>query len=403
MRSLHVAALPFPSPQGTQAAVRSMLDACASERGSDAHLLVYAHGAGALEGARFTLHRAAGRRSFDGDVPARALRSGPSLGKLAHDVALAVELRRLTRALRPRVVVAHHVEACAAALLAGARPLVFVAHTALAPELPAYAPEPTGTLLSPLLSRAGGALDRALCRRADAVAAVGPALAARLSASAGVAVQTLALPWRLPSPLAQGERSAARAALGFVPTDEVVLYAGNLDRYQGLPLALAALAEVARRRPRLRVLIATESPREELDGALRAVGLAARVVFASLGTEEARRRAHAAAELALVPRALPGGVPVKLLDALARAVPVVAQRRALGGLALPGALTVCADDDAEALAAAVVAVLADPNAAGELGQRRRSYVAREHSDARFLGTLAAVEGQALDAARRRRK
>jgi hypothetical protein len=39
---LHVAALPFPSPQGTQAAIASMLEALASA-GRDVHLLCYPH------------------------------------------------------------------------------------------------------------------------------------------------------------------------------------------------------------------------------------------------------------------------------------------------------------------------------------------------------------------------
>jgi glycosyltransferase involved in cell wall biosynthesis len=96
---------------------------------------------------------------------------------------------------------------------------------------------------------------------------------------------------------------------------------------------------------------------------------------------------HAAADVAIVPRALDGGVPVKLLDALARGVPVVAQRRALGGLALGGCASVCADDDADALAAALGAMLAAPIAAREVAQRGRAYVAAEHSAARFRSTL----------------
>lgn len=399
MRSLHVAALPFPSPQGTQGAVRAMLDACATADGGDAHLLVYAQGVGVPEGARFTLHRAAS--------PSRLLRvsrpsprSGPSFAKVAHDVTLTLALHKLLRTLRPDVVIAHHVEACAAALAVRAAPLVFVAHTELAPELPAYAWPPFGRLLAPALSRAGSALDAVLCRRADATAAVAPALAVRLAAATGVHVDTLALPWPLPTPTGPDERTAARAALGFASTDEVVLYAGNLDRYQGLPLALDALELAASRRPRLRVLLATESSREDLSRLARSASLAARVVFARLDEEPARRRAHAAADVALVPRAVDGGVPVKLLDALARGVPVVAQRRALAGLALSGAVSVCADDDADALAAALVAMLAAPVAAREVAARGRAYVAREHSAARFLTTLAAVTARALDASRR---
>lgn len=371
-----------------------MLDACASAQGSDAHLLVYASGAGAVERAHFTLHRAPG---LPLGALGSSLRSGPSLAKVLLDVDLAREARRLVRALRPDVVVAHHVEACAAALLVGARPLVFVAHTELAPELPAYASPSIAPVLAPLLTRAGGALDAALCRRADAVAAVGPALATRLEQSTGTRVHTLALPWPLAPRITPDERASARAALGFGAADEVVLYAGNLDRYQGLPLALEAFDHVAVRRPQLRLLLATESAHAELSSALRGPRPAGRVVFAPLDGEEARRRAHAAADVALVPRGLDGGVAAKLLDALARGVPVVAQRRALGGLSLAGAATVCEDDDAEALGAALVAMLAAPAAAREVAHRGRVYLAREHSNGRFLATLDDAIAAALDA------
>ncbi len=381
--------MPFPSPQGTQAAVRAMADACAAE--GETHLLVYAGGAGALEAPRFALHRTEflGERARI-DVPAAALRSGPSLAKLLEDVALVRTLRRLHAVLRPDVVYAHHVEACAAALLAGARPLVFVAHTALAPELPTYLPAALRPLGAPLCARAGDALDVALARRADAVAAVAPALARRLAAVSGVAVHGLALPWAVPAPIDLAERTAARVSFGLAPGDEVVLYAGNLDAYQGLPCALAALARAAACRPTLRVLVATASVPHALRAALGAAGLGARARCVSLGDEASRRAVHAAADVALVPRGAEGGVPIKLLDALARGLPVVAQRRATAGLALDGVVAVCADDDPGALAAALIAALEAPHDAVARSARGRTWIAQAHSVPRFLETLGAT-------------
>jgi len=393
VRSLHVAALPFPSPQGTQGALRAMLEACAAVDGDDVHLLVYPRAAGAIDesafdvgalGARVTLHRPPRVPSMRFARP--SLRSGPSAQKLVLDAALALALRRLVTALRPEMVIAHHVEACAAALAVRIRPLVFVAHTQLAAELPSYA----RASLAPLLRHTGAALDRRLVARADAVAAVAPGLAARLHAATGVDVVTLALPWPVSAPTTIEERRAARRALGLSADDEVVLYAGNLDRYQGVPLALEALGKLARRRATLRVLVATESTPAELAEAVRSADLSGLVVFSRLDTEATRRRVHAAADVALVPRAVDGGVSVKLLDALARGVPVVAQRRAIGGLALSGCASVCADDDADALAAALGAMLAAPIAAREVAQRGRAYVTREHSAERFRATLGAV-------------
>ena len=93
------------------------------------------------------------------------------------------------------------------------------------------------------------------------------------------------------------------------------------------------------------------------------LGVAARIRWAPLATERDRAVVHAAADVALVPRRAPGGLPIKLLDALARGVPVVAGARALAGLPLTAAVTVVPDDDPAALAEAVVRVASGPAAA----------------------------------------
>src|SRR5687768_15874211 len=118
---LHVAALPFPSPQGTQAAIASMLEALAGA-GRDVHLLCYAH-AGSEQAFSFPIHRASDFARF------RSLRSGLSPRKLIADAELAAALRRCLERVKPSVVVAHHVEA--AMVTSGCARRVFYAHTGL--------------------------------------------------------------------------------------------------------------------------------------------------------------------------------------------------------------------------------------------------------------------------------
>ncbi len=395
MRILHVAALPFPSPQGTQAAVRAMAEATAIA--GDSHLLVYAEGAADVTSARFTLHRASATGATSSAqrlLPAAALRSGPSFGKLARDLGLVRALWRLGRELRPDLVCAHHVEACAAALVAGVRPLVFVAHTALAPELPTYLSASMRPFVAPFCARAGDALDTALARRADAVMAVSPVLAERLAATSGVPVRPVAVPWAAPPPLDAGERARARAALGFDGGVEIVLYAGNLDGYQGLACMLAALSSVAVRRPALRLLVATASDARALRLALGAAGLASRTRIVSLEDEVDRRLVHAAADVALVPRGAEGGVPIKLLDALARGVSVVAQRRATAGMAVGDVAFVCDDDDAMALGAALEVALDARPSAHARAARGRARIADVHAPEHFAAALAALRSDA---------
>lgn len=384
MSVLHLAAMPFPSVQGTQAAVRAMIDA-EHEAGLAPQLLTYAHGGYELT-PPWPIHRIA-------DVARdRSLRSGPSWRKVIADAQLAIAARRLAGSLAPELVVAHHVEAATAALTAGARPLVFVAHTALGPELPAYLPDRAAKLAA----RAGDALDVALVRRAGAVAAVSPLLARMLSERAEREVRYLPVPWTAAAPIDAAERQKARTRFGMSATEPVLLYAGNLDAYQGLDVLARAFAITHERREDARLLVATASDPDALEKALWSLGCRDRVIFAPLADEPDRRIAHAAADVALVPRSVAGGLPIKLLDALARGLPAVVTRRAAAGLALEGAALIAADDDPEALAAAALIAVEARETAGALGRRGVEYIQREHSAARYLEAIRACASAARE-------
>ncbi len=383
MKSLHVAAMPFPSVQGTQAAVRAMIEA-EHTRALAPELLTYAH-AGYELSVPWPIHRIA---NLTRD---RSLRSGPSWRKVVADAQLAVAARRILGRVRPDVVIAHHVEAAAAALTARARPLVFVAHTALGPELPAYLP----ARAKALASRAGEALDVTLIRKADAVGAVSPQLAERLSAAASREVTYLPVPWSVPPSIEPSERAKARTRFGIAPTAPILLYAGNLDAYQGVDVLARAFAVLRERRPDARLLIATASEPGPLEQALWSLGCANSVTFAPLTDEPDRRVAHAAADAVCVPRKIEGGLPIKLLDALARGVPTVVTRRATAGLPLEGAALVAADDDPEALAAAALIAVGAREASADLGRRGVDYVREHHGPDRYVEAMRALAGQAL--------
>ena len=140
---LHVAALPFPSSQGTQAALLAYVNASAREaasRGGHVGLLTYAKG----DGRELLLPNVVHERSFS-PVGNTSLRSGPSLAKVAEDAFLIRAIRRMNADR----IVAHHIEA-GLACIAARRPVPWVMHAALGPELPLYAP--TRPRLAPWLS-----------------------------------------------------------------------------------------------------------------------------------------------------------------------------------------------------------------------------------------------------------
>ena len=374
-RVLHVAALAFPSYQGTQASIRAMLEASV-RRGWHAELFSYA-ASGYAYAPNFEVHRG-------GEFPRlRSLRSGPSLTKLALDAGMLWQLRRLIDELRPSAVVAHHVEAAALALTLRRAPCVFFAHTDLEAELPSYA---RAQWRAPL-SWTGRMIDQQLSRRADALATISPGLrdVARCVQGHTTYVPT---PWRVPEAIATEERAAARATLALAADDCVALYAGNLDAYQDPYSLLDALAIAQRAGRRITLLLATESdPRAFIAHATRA-GIAFRT--SSLAGELLRRRVHAAADFAIIPRGSPGGLPIKLLDAMARGLACAISPHAAAGLDLSEVAACASAQGPRALAQAVLQLANAPELRQCLAERGRAYIAREHCDDRFAVALDAA-------------
>jgi len=360
--TLHVAALPYPTSQGTQAAIGCMLDALA-RLGRSTALLTYASGAGSE--TRFE------HRVTHGLVRPRSLRSGPSLEKIAADVELAIALRAQAR--EADVVVAHHVEAAAIAHALRLPRWIFVAHTTLGPELPTY--------LSPRwawpASIAGRAIDRRLARSAPGVVAISEHVADEIRALTGREAPVLAVPMAPPS--FRPSRDEARNALAIEGGEKVVLYAGNLDAYQGLEVLVEAMAHT-----RALLLVATQSDPSGLRARLATRGVVAR--FVPLGDERDRGLVHAACDVAVVTRGTPGGFPIKLLDAMSRGAPIVAMRRALSGHEAPGVRI--AEDDAESLAAELThALRATPGERSALSARASAHIEADHDARSFARVL----------------
>jgi glycosyltransferase involved in cell wall biosynthesis len=276
-------------------------------------------------------------------------------------------------------------------MAARAHPLVFVAHTALGPELPTYLPDRARKIAE----RAGEALDVALARRADATVAIAPMLCERLSRSADREIAYVPVPWTVPPAIDPAERAKARARFGLGALDPVLLYAGNLEPYQGLSVLAEAFGHVRARKPDAQLIVATAAEDvSPIERALWSAGCRDAVRFAPLADEPDRRIVHAAADAVCIPRGSEGGLPIKLLDALSRGVPTIAARRATAGLSLEGAVVIARDDDAEALAAAALLTLEGRESAAQLGRRGTEYIGRAHAPERYLEAMDAAVGSA---------
>jgi len=372
---LHVACLPFPSYQGTQAALAAMLEASANS-GHPTHLLTYAQAAYEID-APYPIHR------IPNSPEVRSLRSGPSWGKVALDARCIVETRRLARRFQPTVIVAHHIEAALAALAARVAPVYYVAHTSLSRELPAYFP----SLPVRLVSGVARQIEESVCTRAAGVAAVAPSLSRLL----GRGARYLPVPWA-PSTALRPTRGEARVALGLPADADVCLYAGNLDRYQGWEHLLEALMILRRTNPVACLLVATESDPAPARQHAERLGVSYSIHYRRIDGERARQLVHAASDLAWVPRKTEGGLPIKMLDAFSRELPVVAVDRATAALPVQDACISVPNDDAHALAAGARRLIEDDRLAVTLRKEARRYLVTHHSAEAYAAAMRQLLG-----------
>ncbi len=172
------------------------------------------------------------------------------------------------------------------------------------------------------------------------------------------------------------ERLAAELGLAGHPVVGVV---AKLSPVKGHEWFLESAARVARERGDARFLVVGDGPRRsELEGMARALGVADRVVFAG-----ARDDVPALLRLmsVFVLSSVSEGSPNVVMEAMAAGVPVVATdvggvSDAVGG---PSSAVLVPPRDADAMARAVIGLLADPRAAGAMGSAGQR-IARERHD-----------------------
>ncbi len=345
LRIAMVGACPYPVPQGSQVFLRDNALALAA-RGHDVHLIVYGHGDGE-DTSGLRLHRST---AFPGVARTK---SGPYAVKPLLDLALAFTLRRVVHQEKIEVVYAHNYEALLVALLAGKRPIIYHAHNAMSDELPYYFPFKNGP------RQLGRWLDCTFPKRADHVCVPHRRLAGHLIVR-GCPPGKVSI---VPPPMEAQAFTQAKIENTAPP----VLYAGNLDPYQNLGLLFEAMKLVRRHMPEARLKIATAVsasfpqteviPTPDID-TLRTV-LAQDAVFA-------------------VPRVSWSGYPIKLLNAMAAGLGIVACESAaypitdgVNGLIVP-------DNNAAAFATAIERLLTDHKLRTQLGQQARLTLETEH-------------------------
>jgi glycosyltransferase involved in cell wall biosynthesis len=228
----------------------------------------------------------------------------------------------------------------------------------------------------------------ALAQRLDAAAAARVAVVpiARPAAAGGAGEAGDSRAGRDP---AAGERTAAPAEAR-APT---LVFTGNLGYFPNadavrwwLRRIWPALGPLRLRFPGLRVVVAGDRPRRAVRRAIRRAGAAGAKVEL-IESPPDLRAVLAGATVAIAPLRAGSGVPIKVLEAWAAGVPVVASRWAAEGTTgRPGGDLLVAETAAE-WGAALAALLADPAARRRFAAAARSRLAAEYGPAKVANRL----------------
>ncbi|MFP6641900.1 MAG: glycosyltransferase family 4 protein [Myxococcota bacterium] len=362
-------AFPFPSRQGSQIFMREQARALAA-CGARPELLTYGRGVGPHP-EDLVVHRTAQW------ISPRSMRSGPQWGKPLVDLALARTWQQTAARARAQgdsftCLLAHNAEAAGIGLalrrLTGV-PVVYVVHTILRHELSAYWPRAA----EPFANRVGHWLDRALVARCDGLIALGQDAALELErhANALVLVQP---PGHLEAPAPTAEAIAIACKRHALMPNDYALYSGNLDRYQDLEL----LEESVRRAKAPLPTIVVASHDATAVARFSKAGRTSVRCVAVPAFEDMRALIHGAQSL-LLTRRRPGGFPIKLLNYMEAARPIVAFEGIAPGLVDgESARLLPPDADGSEIARALAELRAEPELRRRLGDGALDTLRREH-------------------------
>jgi 1,2-diacylglycerol 3-alpha-glucosyltransferase len=372
-----IAASRFPFPQGSQVLISQLAEAL-RKRGHAVRLLTYPDGSGEMPSG----------------VPVQRVSRLPGLGPIRDrlslqkpflDLLLVRALRRLLQASPVDLVHAHNIEGLAVALAAvrgrfSSIPVVYQIHNAMGLELHTYFRSRPVRWLAGLVGRW---LDADLPQRAawcitlteEAVPYFRERGAERLSCiPSGIYLET-------------GDPSRARGMLGPGP---LVLYAGNLDPYQDLDLLFHAFRQVAAARPQARLVLSTSGRPDEWRARARGLGIADKVAFVASDDFRVVRSLLAAADVAVCPRTICLGLPIKLLNYMAAARPIVVSSGSAGALRHMENAWVVPNGDVDSMATAILSLLDDPALAHRLGLAAQSAAETVHDWDRVVLDIESV-------------
>jgi glycosyltransferase involved in cell wall biosynthesis len=381
MRVLMIAPQPFFSPRGTPFSVLNRCRALAA-LGHHVDLVTY-HLGEDVAVPNLRILRAP-------KIPGiSSVKIGPSAAKLPLDAA--VFARTLIELTRRRYDVIHtHEEAGVFGWwlhrLARA-PHLYDMHSDLAQQLTNFGFSDRHPLV-----RFAGVVERRVLRSARATIVICSDLEHRAAAYAPGLDPVLIENAPLDPPLQPGAADAWRRR--WLPGDDpLVLYAGTLEPYQGVPLLLEAAAKVDPvdgRNPRLAIVGGRPDQVETLRVHTESLGIAERVHFLGQRPHAEMPACFAAADVLVSPRSSGTNTPLKIYSYLRSGRPIVATRLYTHTQVLDDDISILVEPTAEGLASGIMRALTDTGLAARLSEAARRRAEDRYSTEAFLRLTAAA-------------
>lgn len=354
------ACFPFPTSQGSQVLTHAIAQSLAS-RGHEVHLITYAYGESKLQ-MKYHHHTAGAW------VPTRKLRAGPSIWKPLLDFVIAKKWLEIAKDIKADILHAINYEAIACGLWVKKRyraPLISSIHGLLDEELPYY----FKSLPAKYFAREFGRwFTKNVIFRSDAVLVLNSKDVSKLEELGLDKAKIVCHP---PSVEISGDipsRNESRSALGW-QNKKVILYAGNLDLYQGLDVLYSAFRKIAAKRDDVILAVVTTSDPKPLFKELGDLQSRLRVLFTP--DFEEIKRAIVACDAFVIPRVANYGFPIKLLNALALGAPIVIHQERSFGLVDKKEALFYGDSEASDLFVALDLLLANPDLASTISSGAR--------------------------------
>ncbi|HTY55863.1 MAG TPA: glycosyltransferase family 4 protein [Candidatus Binataceae bacterium] len=377
-----IAPCPFPANYGTPGAIREMCETL-SARGHQVHIITYPFGEDLPIGTAKLWRPWYWSKSSK-------LHAGPSCKKILLDLFLLLKVLRVVRSEKIDLIHGHNYEGAligwVAKLFTG-KPLVYNAVNLMADELPTYGFIKPAFLAGPIARF----LDRIVTRIPDYFITVTKNLGDALQQRGAPAGRITFVACGVKTAMFDGSNGEALRARHEVGQRPVVMYTGINSPFQRIDHLLRAFSLTLQAEPTALLMVVSPlkhdpdlAPNRELAESL---GISQSVRWIEGQTLAELPDYLAMANVTAISRPEVPGHPIKLLNYMAAAKPIVCFEGAAKGVRHMKEAYVVPDHDWQALGRGIVALMRNPELATRLGQRAKQVVARDFDWSRLCAKV----------------